>query len=210
MRKDLTEIVLIVDRSGSMASCLGDAEGGVNTFIEEQKTAEGNAQLTLVQFDTEDEFLHIAKPIADVPRYKLKPRGMTALLDAVGRAVNEASERLGKLPDDDRPGCVIVVIVTDGHENASKEYKLTSIRELIERQQKQHEWKFIFLGADAAAFAEAGAMGISAQGTGQFAAENTAGAYAGISSSVSRMRGQAVRGETVCCSFTDDERTGMG
>src|SRR5687768_7332033 len=89
MRSDLTDITLVVDRSGSMAEVRDDAEGGVNTFIAQQAKQPGEALLTLVQFDTEYEFLHTGVPIQNVSRYELVPRGMTALLDAVGRAINE-------------------------------------------------------------------------------------------------------------------------
>ena len=85
MRSDLTDITLVVDRSGSMDEVREDAEGGVNTFIRQQAKEPGEALLTLVQFDTEYEFLHSGVPIQDVPKYELVPRGMTALLDAVGR-----------------------------------------------------------------------------------------------------------------------------
>jgi hypothetical protein len=89
MKSNLTDITLVVDRSGSMEQVREDAEGGVNSFIEQQAKEPGQALFTLVQFDTEYEFLHKGVPIAEVPQYELVPRGMTALLDAVGRAINE-------------------------------------------------------------------------------------------------------------------------
>ena len=104
MKADLTDITLVVDRSGSMAQVREDAEGGVNTFITEQGKEPGEALLTLVQFDTEYEFLHKGVQIKQVPKYELVPRGMTALLDAVGKAINETGERLAKMPEGDRPG----------------------------------------------------------------------------------------------------------
>ena len=99
MRPDLTDITLVVDRSGSMESIWNDAEGGVNAFIEEQSKQPGEALLTLVQFDTDYEFVHNGVPIQDVPKYELQPRGMTALLDAVGRAINETGERMAKMAE---------------------------------------------------------------------------------------------------------------
>ena len=104
MKSDLTDITLVVDRSGSMEQVREDAEGGVNSFIAQQAKEPGEALLTLVQFDTEYEFLHQGVPITEVPRYELVPRGMTALLDAVGRAINETGERLTKMEEQDRPG----------------------------------------------------------------------------------------------------------
>ncbi len=135
MRSDLTDITLVVDRSGSMQEIQSDAEGGVNAFIEKQAEEPGEALLTLVQFDTEYEFVHKGVPIEKVPKYELAPRGMTALLDAVGRAINETGERLAKMPEPDRPGLVIFVIMTDGMENSSKEFTKSQIKEMIEEQQ---------------------------------------------------------------------------
>ena len=119
MKTDLTDITLVVDRSGSMQDIRSDAEGGVNAFIENQAKEPGEALLTLVQFDTEFEFLHTGVPIKDVPRYSLVPRGSTALLDAVGRAINETGERISKLAEAERPALVVFVVMTDGLENSS-------------------------------------------------------------------------------------------
>ena len=169
MKSDLTDITLVVDRSGSMEQVKEDAQGGVNSFIKEQAKEPGEALLTLVQFDTEYEFLHKGVPISQVPEYKLVPRGMTALLDAVGRAINETGERLSKMKEQDRPGLVIFVVMTDGLENSSKEFSKEVIKEMIKRQQEQYNWHFTFLGANQDAFAEAGSMGIHAAGVANYA-----------------------------------------
>jgi hypothetical protein len=97
MRTDLTDITMVIDRSGSMSSIRSDAEGGINTFIDLQKSEPGEALLSLVQFDTEYEFIHKDVPIGNVPKYTLVPRGSTALLDAVGRAINETGARLAAI-----------------------------------------------------------------------------------------------------------------
>ncbi len=210
MRQDLTDITLVVDRSGSMKSCLSDAEGGINHFIEEQKTGDGDAVLTLVQFDNEYEFVHSGVPVSEVPSFRLRPRGGTALLDAVGRAINEAGERLDKMPEDQRPGCVVFVIVTDGHENASKEFTQAQVRELITNQRDAYNWQFTFLGADEKAFDEAVAMGISRQAVATYDPARKSGeAHVAASSNVSRMRSAALSGEKLSCSFTSEERTAM-
>ena len=139
MRKDLTDITIVVDRSGSMYACQSDAQGGINRFIEEQKKMEGHAHLTLVQFDTEYEFVHTGVPIENVSEYALVPRGATALLDAVGRAINETGRRLANVPESDRPGCVVFVIVTDGQENSSHEFTKSQVREMIEHQRGRYQ-----------------------------------------------------------------------
>jgi Mg-chelatase subunit ChlD len=209
MKPELTDITLIVDRSGSMQAVREDAEGGVNAFIAQQAKEPGEALLTLVQFDTQYEFLHKGTPISQVPEYHLVPRGMTALLDAVGRAINETGERLAKMDEAQRPGLVVFVVMTDGQENSSREFTKDQIKQMIEHQQEKYRWHFTFLGANQDAFAEAGAMGIQPSGTADFAPEKVLAACVGTAHKVSRMRGQSVRGETVCNEFTDEERGEM-
>ncbi len=164
MRTDLTDVTLVVDRSGSMQAIREDAEGGVNYLVQEQAKEPGEVLLTLVQFDTEYEFVHRGVPIQQVPLYSLVPRGSTALLDAVGRAINETGQRLAKMAERDRPGLVLFVVMTDGQENSSREFTLAQVREMIQRQQSQYQWHFTFLSANQDAFAEAGAMGIDTAG----------------------------------------------
>ena len=122
MNRNLTDITVVLDRSGSMTTVMHDVTGGFDKFIEEQKKVQGEALLTLVQFDTEYEFVHKAKNIKDIPKLEFMPRGMTALLDAMGRAITETGERLRNMKEEDRPGKVICLIITDGQENSSKEY----------------------------------------------------------------------------------------
>lgn len=209
MRTDLTDITLVVDRSGSMQEIQADAEGGVNAFIENQAKEPGEALLTLVQFNTEYKFLHKGVPIQKVPQYKLKPRGMTALLDAVGRAIIETGERLAKMKDQDRPGLVVFVIMTDGHENSSVEFNKTQIKKMIGEQQDKYNWHFTFLGADQDAFAEAGKMGMDAAAAANFDKGKVFAAYHATSAKVGRMRKQAYAGDTVENLFTDEEREQM-
>ena len=128
MRSDLTDITLVVDRSGSMEQVREDAEGGVNSFIAQQAKEPGEALLTLVQFDTEYEFLHKGVPISQVPKYELVPRGMTALLDAVGRAMNETGERLAKMDEADRPGLVVFVRIAAPGKSGAKNFRLVAGR----------------------------------------------------------------------------------
>jgi hypothetical protein len=162
-----------------------------------------------VQFYTEDDFLHKGIPVSQVPKYKLVPRGMTALLDAVGRAVNETGERLAKMPEQDRPSLVIFVVMTDGEENSSKEFTKAQIKEMIEHQQNVYHWQFTFLGANQDAFAEAGGLGIDAAGVACFSASKVAGTYNALGAKVARMRRQKREGKTVDNAFTDTERKEM-
>ncbi len=209
MRTDLTDITLVVDRSGSMGSVREDAEGGVNAFIAEQAKQPGEAMLTLVQFDTEYEFVHRGVPVVEVPKYELVPRGMTALLDAVGRAVNETGERLANMPEQDRPGLVVVVVMTDGLENSSREFTKKQLQQMIEHQQDVYDWQFTFLGANQDAFAEASAMGIHALSAANYSPDKVAAAWSGTARKVGRMRAQTLAGETVVNEYTDNERENM-
>jgi len=209
MRSDLTDITLVVDRSGSMAQVREDAEGGVNSFIKQQAEEPGEALLTLVQFDTDYQFLHKGVPVGDVPHYELHPRGMTALLDAVGRAINETGERLAAMNEPDRPGLVVFVVMTDGQENSSKEFTKAQLKQMVERQQRDYNWHFTFLGANQDSFAEAGAMGMHASGTADYAANKVAAACAASGKKVSRMRRQSSSGQKVDNAFTAEERQEM-
>ena len=165
MKENLTEIICVIDRSGSMREVKEDAIGGFNTLLEEQKKVEGEAHLTLVLFDTKYEFLHKSKPIDDVPpldESTFVPRGQTALLDAVGRASGEVTERHAKMPDVNRPGKTIMVILTDGKENSSKEFNLDQIKTMVELK-RQNGWVFVFLATgvnDFEAGNRAAAMGV--------------------------------------------------
>ena len=209
MRSDLADITLVVDRSGSMESIKSDAEGGINTFIAEQRKEPGQAFLTLVQFDTEYDFVHRGVPIDQVPRFQLVPRGSTALLDAMGRAINETGERLSRMNEEDRPGLVIFVVVTDGEENSSKEFTKAKIKEMVERQQNVYKWHFNFLAANQDAFAEAGGLGIDAAGAANWDQGKSPATYRAISSKVSRMRSQSLLNEAVDNEFTEEERKKM-
>lgn len=209
MNTNLTDITLVVDRSGSMQSIQSDAEGGINAFIQDQSKQPGEALLTLVQFDTEYEFIHRGVPIATVPPYQLHPRGSTALLDAVGRAVNETGERLAKMPEADRPGLVVIVVMTDGHENSSREFTKAQIKQMIEHQQQTYNWQFIFLGANQDAFAEAGALGIAAAGAANYDPQKIMLACIATGGNVRRMRQARGAGQQVVNEFTEKERGEM-
>jgi len=188
-----------------MESIRDDAEGGVNAFIKQQAGEPGEAVLTLVQFDTEYEFIHKGVPVQDAGEYKLTPRGMTALLDAVGQAINETGQRLSNTPEAERPGLVIFVVMTDGHENSSKEFNRSQIKKMIERQQNEYNWHFTFLGANQDAFAEAASMGIDASGAANYAAAKAGAAHRMTSEKVARMRRQTLAEETVSNLFTEEE-----
>lgn len=209
MRNDLTDITMVLDRSGSMQMCRSDAEGGVNAFIKDQQNKDGECLLTIVQFDTEYEFICKGVNINNAPEYKLHPRGSTALLDAVGRAINETGERLDKMDEQDRPGLVVFVIVTDGQENSSREFDQKQVKELIDRQQNNYNWQFTYLSADINAFADAGNIGLNQGTVAVFNTQNVGATYKAAASNVSRMRSSLKAGEAVRSSYTEEERKKM-
>lgn len=209
MNENLTDITLVMDRSGSMQARRKDAEGGVNAFIQEQGREPGEAVLTLVQFDTEYEVVHSGSPIGEVSPYTLRPRGATALLDAVGRAILETGMRLEAMPEAERPGLVIFVINTDGLENSSREFTRDRIREMIQHQQKVYNWQFTYLGANQDAFEEGGQLGIHQAGIADYSMEKVGASFGATSSKVSRMRHQRRSQQPVCNDFTQEERKDM-
>lgn len=163
--KNKTDMTLILDKSGSMEIIRTDTIGGVNTFLKEQQATPGECDFSLVMFDTKYDFVYQGRPIKEVHGLSEKtyrPSGNTALLDAVGRSIHEAGNRLDKLAEADKPEKVIMVIITDGQENSSREYTKDQIKKMIEHQEKQYSWTFLYLGANQDAFAEAGRMGIRA------------------------------------------------
>jgi len=194
MKKGLSEIICIIDRSGSMGSIKNDAIGGFNTFLEEQKKLPGEATLTYIQFDTEYEVVHENKPLQNVPPIDDKvyiPRGSTALLDAIGKTIEATGKRLANTSENNRPEKVIVAILTDGEENASHQYDLSKIKEMIKHQKEKYSWEFIFLGANQDAFAEAAKIGIDAKDSFNFAAtgKGVKAAYINMGNSVRGYRG---------------------
>jgi len=209
MKIDLTEIVVVLDRSGSMSSCRKDAEGGLNTFIDKQKKEPGQANFSHWWMRSQIEFVHRGVPIADVPQCSLVPRGGTALLDAVGRAIIETGERLSKIAEDDRPGLVVFVIITDGGENSSEEFRLPQIKEMIKHQTEVYKWQFTFLGANQDAFATGSGMGIPTAACANYDEQKTSGVILTASSNVSRMRSATARGIGICNSYTDEERAAV-
>lgn len=193
MKKNLVEMAFILDRSGSMSGLEKDTIGGFNSLIEKQKQETGEAFVTTVLFDDQYELLYDHVNIKDVKELTSKeyyPRGMTALLDAVGRTINSIGARLSATPEDERPEQVIIVITTDGYENASHEFTKTKVKEMIEHQQTKYSWTFMFLGANMDAVSEATSLGIN-QDFAKTYTNSSVGlnsVYSAVSCSVSAMR----------------------
>ena len=206
MRPNKTEIVLIVDRSGSMASIKKDIEGGFKTFLEKQKALPGEANVTYYQFDDKHERVFELKPLSEVEGITIVPRGSTALLDATGRAINEVGGRLARTSEDERPENVIVVVLTDGEENASREFKIEKIKEMVKHQQEKYNWRFIFLGANFDAISAGASYGFTGGTTMSFATDSKSilCAVSSASDATSHYRSLGTKG--VDYSFSESER----
>lgn len=219
MKKTLTEIAYILDRSGSMNSLTETAISSFNEFLKEQKGESGEVIFSLVLFDNEYLLHADAVPIREVVELDTStyvPRAMTALLDAIGRTVDDIGKRLDGMKEKDRPGKVIVAIFTDGQENASTDYTLQDIAKRIKHQQEKYQWEFLFLGANQDAIATAGRMNIHAHNSSSFehSRRGLTSSVTGTNRKVSAMR-SSVRGivsEDLAAPMSDivDEEMGKG
>lgn len=165
MKDNLTELVFILDRSGSMCGLESDTIGGYNALLNKQKKVEGECVITTVLFDDQYELLHDRinlNGVAPITDKEYFTRGSTALLDAIGKTIQKIGNAQKHTAEQERAGKVMFVITTDGYENASREYTYKKIKQMIERQKKEHEWEFIFLGANIDAVETAEKFGIDA------------------------------------------------
>jgi uncharacterized protein YegL len=198
MKKNLTELVIILDRSGSMAGLESDTIGGFNGMLEKQKATEGEVLVSTVLFDGRSEVLYDRVPLAEVPKMTEKEyyvRGCTALLDAIGGAIHHIGNIHKYAREEDRPEKTIFVITTDGMENASREYSYDRVKEMVERQQEKYGWEFLFLGANMDAIRTAGRFGIRADRAANYHSDHigTALNYEVLADTVCEMRVSSAR-----------------
>jgi len=189
-----TEIICILDRSGSMSGLESDTIGGFNAFIEEQKKLDDECKVTTILFDHGYDVLYEARDLKEVPvmtDVSYFVRGSTALLDAIGRAANTAGARYASMPKDKQPEKVIVLIITDGYENCSREFSNEDIRAIIEHQEGKYSWEFTYLGANQDAFAVAHkTWGMKTSNIANYSAttRGTASAYNGFAAKTMSLR----------------------
>ena len=193
MKKNLTELVFILDRSGSMAGLEGDTIGGFNAMLEKQRKEPGEAVISTVLFDNETEVIHDRIPLDRVPRLTEKEyyvRGCTALLDAVGGAIHHIGNVHKYAREEDRPEKTLFVITTDGLENASRRYTYDKVKSMIERQRETYGWEFLFLGANIDAAREAARFGIRADCAADYHADSigTEAVYESVCEAVCQVR----------------------
>lgn len=207
-----TEILILLDRSGSMESIRTDTIGGFNTFLSEQQALPGACRLTLIQFDSHAYHIqHRRAPIATVDpltEKTFRPRGSTPLLDSMARAIDELGEDLRRVPESERPGKVIFVTITDGQENCSRKFERWQVMERVKHQAERYGWQFVYLGANQDAIAVAAELGIAQGSTMSYAASaaGTSGTYAAMGNFMTRARGASGQAAFVSNSFSDAER----
>jgi len=197
-----TELICVIDRSGSMANVVDDTIGGFNSLIQEQKKTDEElgteTNVTTVLFDHEYELLHDGvdiQKIETITTDEYFPRGSTALLDAIGRSVNTVGHRLSKLNEKQRPGKVAVFVITDGGENASDEFSGSQIKDIIKTQEDEYSWIFNFMGANQDAFLTAGNLGFDSRSIANYSStKGIAGAV--FSASSSRLTSMKSAGNT--------------
>ncbi len=193
MKKNLTEIVFILDRSGSMAGLEDDTIGGFNSVIRKQQDEEGEAYVSTVLFDHDTEVIHDRVNIRNIRPMSKEDyyvRGCTALLDAVGKSIRHIGNVHKYAREEDRPEKTVFVITTDGMENASREYSYDRVRGMIEHQKETYGWEFLFLGANIDAAKEAARFGITEDHAANYHAdrEGTAVIYEAMSEAVCSVR----------------------
>ena len=196
MKKNLTELVFILDRSGSMAGLEGDTIGGFNAMLQKQRGEPGEAVISTVLFDNETEVIHDRIPLDRVPRLTEKEyyvRGCTALLDAVGGAIHHIGNVHKYAREEDRPEKTLFVITTDGMENASRRYTYDQVKAMIERRREKYGWEFLFLGANIDAAREAARFGIRADCAADYHADSmgTEAVYESVCEAVCQVRRSA-------------------
>ncbi|MGD0739833.1 MAG: vWA domain-containing protein [Terracidiphilus sp.] len=204
MRNNFTRIAIVLDRSGSMESCKESTVSGFNEFIRTQQELPGEAMVKLVQFDDRYEtvFDMNLKLCPELTQNTFVPRGSTALLDAQGRTIVELGKELAALPENERPSKVVVVTLTDGLENASKEYNLERIGELIREQRDKYNWDFVFLGANQDAIQTAAAMNIPLPSAMSYSTSKAG--IAATMAAVSHYVGSARKGKAAA--FSEEDR----
>lgn len=192
-KNNVTELVFILDRSGSMSGLEGDTIGGFNAMIEKQKKEEGEAYVSTILFDNRSQVLHDRIKLCDVPAMTDKDytvQGCTALIDAIGGAIRHIGNIHKYARPEDVPAHTMFIITTDGQENASCQYSSTKVKEMIERQKTKYGWEFLFIGANIDAVETAASFGIDKNRAVNYNAdkEGTQVLYATLSAPISALR----------------------
>lgn len=207
MKSDYTEIVVLLDNSGSMSGSRVPTISGYNEFLKSQKEVKGKANLTLIYFDSIMEIKY-TKDIYKTNELTLDEYpangASTAYLDALGKTINITGEKLNAMPENERPDKVVFVVITDGMENASREYSKSKIKEMITHQESKYNWQFVFMGANMDAVSEGASLGVKAMSSFTYnqTAKGMANAYGALSDNLVRYR----TGQALSVNFTEAQR----
>jgi len=185
--QNLTHLVFLLDRSGSMQSIKSDVIGGFDAFLADQRSATGECTVTLAQFNDRYEVVYNGVPLAEVPPLRLAPSGRTALLDSMGTLITDTKTDIDARAEDDKPATIVVAIMTDGHENASTEWRRPAIKSLVE-QQTEVGWEFLYMGADQDAVEVGKGLGVKAEQSVTYAKGKSREAMRAVSDNVRSYR----------------------
>jgi hypothetical protein len=203
-----SHITAVVDRSGSMAHLADDTIGGFNQFLDDQKAVPGAAVFSLYLFNHDVHPIVTNVPLSDVEPLTSQVYavgGNTAYLDALGQAITDTGDYLKSLPESERPDTIVVLVMTDGQENSSREYTLGEIRELVERQEQEWKWKFLFLGANLDATTEGAKMGVSKKMSMSYAAKGST-VRESLRATSSNLANYRTSLDSVDLEYTDEQR----
>jgi uncharacterized protein YegL len=208
MNNEYTHIAMIIDRSGSMVNCWSDVSSGYTQIVKDNKEEAGKCTFTVAAFDTEYTLIEDFTDIKDVNEtLSVSPRGFTALLDAIGKTITSVGEKLAKMKESNRPSKVMIIIQTDGHENASKEFTKESIKKLIDEQTNKYNWQFQFIGADLTSVNEAKSWGIKGSNTSTYRVDNSLDTFNLLSSKMKSARSAVdMATYSAAMAFTDSDR----
>ena len=210
MKNDYTHISMVIDRSGSMSSCWNDVVGGYEQIVKENKAVAGVCTFTVAAFDTEYELIEDFTDIQKVnEKLSVRPRGGTALLDAIGKTIVSVGEKLAKMPEKDRPHRVMMYILSDGEENSSKEFKKADIEKMIKAQESEYSWVFNYVGATLASVNDAVSFGIKSSNATFYNAANTGNTFAVLGEKMLNMRSVSNEQYAATCMWSEEEKDSL-
>lgn len=207
MKKNYTHIAILLDRSGSMSSIASDMEGGLKTFLNKQKEIPGELTVTLAQFNNRYNLIFNRKSASEIKDITIDPFGSTALIDSACKLISDVGKDLDSLPEEERPEKVLVVIITDGEENSSREFSLQQLKDMISHQETTYNWNFVYTGANQDSFANSYQYGIQKGSTLNFSAstESVNTMYRVMNDATTRYRSVDIK-DQVLFSFTQEEQ----
>ena len=209
MKKDYTHISMVIDRSGSMSSCWSDVVGGYKQIVKDNKELDGECTFTVAVFDDQYELIEDFTPIKKVDdTLKVNPRSMTALLDAIGKTIVSVGEKLAALKEEDRPEKILVLVNTDGMENASNEFTKDSVKKLIDEHTSKYSWQFQFIGASLESVNEAKSWGFNASNVSTYNTGNSLDTFTLLGSKMATMRcASSVEEYAKAATFSESDKT---